>query len=171
LEAVFKVEPKHFGVGAKSIAGDWTGVYFYIMGFYFMIFILYYINISRFERALYSSVAAEGGLFEMMAGFVVVLFVFALLVTTCMALPKFSMGFKSQLFPETDSMLDDITANRALETMATAVAAEQVILKAAEAAKAGLKGEAVKANHALNGTPETPAPAGGGKPASDTEGK
>ncbi|RMN10875.1 hypothetical protein ALQ65_01002 [Pseudomonas syringae pv. coriandricola] len=171
FEAVFKVEPRHFGVGLKSMAADWTGVYFYLMGFYFMIFILYYINISRFERALYSSVAAEGGLFEMMAGLVVVLGVSAMLVTACMALPKFAMGFKSSLFPEDSSMLDDITANRALETMAVSYLAEQTIRRAADAAKDAVKREAEKANHALKGNQASPAPAGEGKPASDTEGR
>ncbi len=170
IEAVFKVEPRFFGVGMKSMAGDWTGVYFYLLGFYFMIFILYYINISRFQRALYSSVASEGGLFEMMAGLVVCLFVSALLTTACMAIPKFTMGFKSRLFPEESSMLDDLTANRSLETMATAYVAEKTLVKGLDGAKDGLTGEAKKLDSKLNGTPATP-PVPGGKPPTDTEGR
>lgn len=170
FQAVMKVEPRYMFTGMKLIFSSWVGVLFYLIGFEVMLFFINAIGTGKLERAIYGSVAGEGGLFAMLTGLLVSLFVIALLHTMCFKIPSMFMGFKDKIFGDSTRILDEAASERTFSSLAFAYAGEKVGVRIFDSFNNSVKGKVKGFADKLRGKEATP-PAGDSKPASDTEGR
>lgn len=170
FQAVIKVEPRYFYTGLKLIFSSWLGVLFYLVGFEIMLFFIHAIGTGKLERAIYGSIAGDGGLFNMLTGLLVSLFVLALLHTMCFKIPSMFMSLKDKITGSATKILDEAASNRTFETIIFARAGEQAGVKMFDGLNNSIKGKVNGFANKLRGKTETP-PAGDSKPASNTEGR
>lgn len=168
LQAVFKRDIRYVKTGLKQIFGSWLGVLFYLIGHYIMLAFIYYLSFSSVSRAIYVSVAGDGGIFGMLAGIVVVLFTYAFLHTLFLTIPRLTMSMKNVIVGSDSEILDDAAANRTLETLAITYMGE----KAAVGTMEGMKEKAISKVKQLYGKPKDSAtPPVDTKPPTNTEGR
>lgn len=170
FQAVVKVEPRYMFTGMKLILSSWVGVLFYLIGFEVMLFFINAIGTGKLERAIYGSVAGEGGLFAMLTGLLVSLFVIALLHTMCFKIPSMFMGFKDKIFGDSTRILDEAASERTFSTIAFAYAGEKIGVKIFDSFNNSVKSKAKGFADKLKGKEATP-PGSDSRPPSDTEGR
>lgn len=168
LQAIYKRDPRYALTGLKQIFGSWLGVLFYLIGHYIMLTFIYYLSFTSVSRAIYTSVAGEGGVFGMLAGIVVVLFTYAFLHTLFLTIPRLTMSMKNVIVGSDSNILDEAAANRTLETLAVTYLGERAAVGSMEA----MKEKAVGTVKQLSGKPTAPAtPPTDAKPPTNTEGR
>lgn len=170
FQAIIKVEPRYFYTGLKLIFSSWVGVLFYIIGFEVMLFVIYAVGTGKLERAIFGSIAGDGGFFNMITGLLVGLFVIALLHTMCFKIPSMFMSYKDKIFGDSTRILDEAASHNTFSSIVFAYAGEKAGVKVFDSFNNAVKGKVQGFANKLKGKTETP-PTGGSKPASDTEGK
>lgn len=168
LQATYKRDGRYVLTGAKQIFGSWLGILFYLIGHYIMLAFIYYLSFASVMRAIYTSVAGDGGIFGMLAGIIVVLFTYGFLHTLFLTIPRLTMSMKNVIVGSDENILDDAAANRTLETLAITYLGERAVVNSLEAAKGSVVNNVagVKSKPSPAASPPT-----GSKPPSDTEGR
>lgn len=130
--SVIKREPRILLQGGKMILSIHFGVAFWIIGYYFMLGLIYYIGIGPLQRGVYSNFASDGDVAAMIQGMFAVYVSTALLHTTYLLIPKFCMGISARLFNVGDSGYSKMADIKQLETLAITWLAEKGIIKSTD---------------------------------------
>lgn len=169
FQAALKREPRYVYTGCKLILSEWMGAVFYLVGFAVMLFFIYGVGTGKLERAIYGSIAGDGGFFAMLTGLLVSLFVLAMLHTLCFKIPSQFMDMKNRIFGDSSRILDEDASNKTFETLVFANAGERAGVRILDGLSNSVKGKVGSIVDKWKSKPETP-PASG-KPATDTEGR
>lgn len=130
--SVIKKEPRILLQGGKMILSIHFGVAFWIIGYYFMLGLIYYIGIGPMQRGIYSNFASDGDVASMIQGMFAVYVSTALLHTTYLLIPKFCMGISSRLFNVADSGYSKMADLKQVESLAITYLAEKGLIKSTD---------------------------------------
>lgn len=169
FQAVIKQEPNYFYTGLKLILSDWIGVLFYLIGFEVMLYFINVIGTGKLERAIYGTVAGEGGLFNSLTALLMSLFVLTLLHTMCFGIPKMFMSFRDKITGSSFQILDQAASERTFSSIALSYGGEKMTVKMFDGLGQSLQSKAKSISEKWKSKPsEAPSSS---KPASDTEGR
>lgn len=130
--SVIKREPRLMLEGGKMILSIHFGVAFWIIGYYFMLGLIYYIGIGPLQRGIYSNFASDGDVASMIQGMFAVYVSTALLHTTYLLIPKFCMGISSRLFGSGSNSYAQMADVKQLESLAITYLAEKGLINSTD---------------------------------------
>lgn len=152
FKAVATFEPRHFYTGWRMVASDALGLWFYLIGYFVMIYFLYYVNFGPMQRAVYAGIAPDGGVIGMLSGSIILSFILITFHLFAIGIPNVFQQMKTRVLGDSTSIVDSASVQHAVEklglSMITAGAAVKLDNKVQGHldAKIADKNEAKKAN-------------------------